>query len=207
MAVLFFRHTYVLKAWLIAAALLAVTGCTTTTPPGDINNACSIVKQRPSWYYDAREAYKKWGVPVNVQLAMIYKESSFRADARPPRTYLLGFIPWGHVTTATGYSQAVDGTWDMYKKNTGNSWASRSDFEDSVDFIGWYSNYISKTAGVNGDNPYMLYLAYYLGPGAIKSGSYKNKPQARKLAKRVQEQASRYRIQLRNCDIPEKSWW
>ena len=41
----------------------------------------------------------------------------------------------GHgADTVTGYAQALNGTWDWYKKDTGNRGASRTDFSDSSDF-------------------------------------------------------------------------
>ncbi|MFT6834693.1 MAG: hypothetical protein ACJA0H_000725 [Francisellaceae bacterium] len=190
----------------IGSAILFLSGCA-TSPPNNINNACSIVQQYPSWYYDAEKSYKKWGVPVNTQLAIIYKESSFKADVKPPRKKLLGFIPWSHITTASGYSQAVDGTWDMYKKATGNSGASRSSFEDSVDFIGWYGNYISKRTGVSKSDTYMIYMAYYLGPGAVRSGSYKRNKMAKEVSGVAQKWANKYASQLKTCKIPSEGWW
>ena len=39
-----------------------------------------------------------------------------------------------------GYSQAIKGTWEQYKNETGNTLATRTRFKDSVDFIGWYTD-------------------------------------------------------------------
>ncbi|GIR86875.1 MAG: hypothetical protein CM15mP86_03340 [Gammaproteobacteria bacterium] len=38
-------------------------------------------------------------------------------------------------TSARGYAQAVDGTWEMYLNDRGGWFVSRNDFEDSVDFV------------------------------------------------------------------------
>ena len=192
----------------IAIVILSIVlwGCV-TAPPNNISNACDIVQEYPSWYYDAEKSYKKWGVPISVQLAFIYKESSFIADARAPRTKLLGFIPWSYPSTSYGYTQAVDGTWKMYKNATGNSNAKRDDFADSTDFIGWYANYIHKLTGVSKRSAYKLYLAYNLGPGAIQNGSYKQNKVAKQKAQITQNWAWRYASQLKSCNIPAKSWW
>ncbi|TNF65563.1 MAG: hypothetical protein EP298_11470 [Gammaproteobacteria bacterium] len=189
---------------LITYFVILVAGCA-TAPPKTVKNACAIVNEYPSWYYDALDSYKKWGVPISVQYAIIRAESDFRSDAQPPRDYALGFIPWGRVTSAYGYAQAVDGTWDWYKKSTGNSSASRSDFRDSVDFIGWYSNYISKVTGIKKTDTYHLYVAYWLGPGNYSNGSYKSNRQVLNKAKKVQSWAWQYASQLKRCDIPKKS--
>ena len=59
-------------------------------------------------------------------MAMMYQESSFKQDAVPPRYYFLGIIPWGRVSSAYGYAQVKDETWDDYKKDAGG-WGSSRD--------------------------------------------------------------------------------
>lgn len=191
---------------IVVVTAVIITGCTTPQPK-NISNACSIVQEYPQWYYDAEATYKKWGVPISVQFAFIYKESSFKGDARAPRTKLLGFIPWKYPSTSYGYTQAVDGTWNMYKKATGNTGARRDDFADSTDFLGWYANYIAKITGVSKKDAYRLYLAYNLGPGAVKSGAYKHNKVAKEKAKIAQNWAWRYASQLKSCKVPKQSWW
>nr|WP_018298311.1 hypothetical protein [Fangia hongkongensis] len=186
--------------------ILLIAGCA-TTPPSNPTNACAIAQQYPSWYYDSLDSYKKWGVPISVQWAIIQKESSFRSDAKTPMQYALGFIPTGRQSTAYGYAQALDGTWDHYIKDTGHSWASRSNFADAVDFIGWYGERAHREAGISKSNTYALYLAYHQGIGGYKRGSYKNNSFLMNYAKEAQQTAYRYASQLRNCNIPSDSWW
>ena len=45
-------------------------------------------------------------------------ESNFRPTARTQRKYVFGLIPSGRISSAYGYSQALDGTWKEYKKST-----------------------------------------------------------------------------------------
>ena len=78
-------------------------------------------------------------MPVHVLMATIRIESGFEQRARPPRRKLLGFIPWTRASTAYGYSQALDGTWDEYRATTGNRGARRTNFSDAVDFVGLVS--------------------------------------------------------------------
>ena len=40
-------------------------------------------------------------------MSFVYQESSFKADARPEREKILGFIPWFRPSSAVGYSQAL----------------------------------------------------------------------------------------------------
>ena len=54
----------------------AVVSCA-NNPPENIRNSCDIFNEKSGWYADAHDSYEKWGVPVHVQLAIIYQESRF----------------------------------------------------------------------------------------------------------------------------------
>ena len=124
------------RIFLVFSLLFLIASCASNSPPSTTTDVCKIFKERYSWYKAAKKTEKRWKVPVYVSMAIIKQESSFIADARPGRTRLLGFIPWKRVTSARGYAQAVDGTWEMYLKDRGGWFVSRNDFEDSVDFVG-----------------------------------------------------------------------
>ena len=59
----------------------------------------------------------------------------------------------------------LKGTWEQYKKETGNKYATRARFKDSVDFIGWYVNKTHKLLKIPKNDAYRQYLAYYKGMG------------------------------------------
>ena len=40
-----------------------MTGCT-TTPPSNTENLCSIFQEKDSWYVDAHDVHRKYGVPI-----------------------------------------------------------------------------------------------------------------------------------------------
>ena len=147
--------------------LLALGGCA-TTPPRHLDNGCEIFREKSGWYDDAKASQEKWGVPIHVQLAIIWQESRFRAQAKAPRDYLLGFIPWGRKSSAFGYAQVKDGTWDWYRRKTGNSGADRDDFGDVTDFIGWYGAMAHRKLGISKWDAYRLYLAYHEGLGGYR---------------------------------------
>ena len=105
------RH---LDGCVLMLVLLGLAGCA-SSPPSNINNGCEIFYDKSDWYDDAKDSFEKWGVPIHVQLAIIHQESKFKYDARPPKDYLLGFIPWGRKSSAYGYAQVKDGTWDWYR--------------------------------------------------------------------------------------------
>ena len=135
-------------------------------------------------------------------LAIIHQESAFQADARPPRTWYLGFIPGPRPSSAHGYSQALDGTWDDYIAATGNHGAERDRFDDAVDFIGWYVSETARRNGVAKHDVYHQYLAYHEGQGGFAKRSYRSKPWLMERARQVSRQAARYRAQLGRCEPP-----
>ena len=124
--------------------LIFVLQSCATKPPENPDNICLIFQEKRSWYKAAVKTEKRWGSPAYVTLAFIKQESDFQQGAKPERTKLLGFIPWKRKSSAYGYAQAIDGTWDIYKKQAKKPLASRTSFKDSVDFIGWYNKKSNK---------------------------------------------------------------
>ena len=109
-----------------------------STPPKNINNSCDIFREKDDWYDDTKDSFERWGVPIHVQLTIIHQESSFKHDAETEMEYFLWIIPIGRKSSAYGYAQVKDATWEWYMRSTNNRGADRDDFVDAVDFIGWY---------------------------------------------------------------------
>ncbi|EAQ31683.1 MULTISPECIES: hypothetical protein [Idiomarina] len=196
------------RSSLIASVVLtaALTGCA-TPPPQSPENICDIFEEHNDWYHAAADARERWGVPIHVPMAMMYQESSFKHDAVPPRYYFLGFIPWGRVSSAYGYSQAKDMTWEDYQRETGNGWASRSDFEDAVDFMGWFIYKSYEINGVSKWDAYAQYLNYHEGWGGYARKTYLSKPWLVKVSKQVKSRSLRYATQLKTCEDDLKHGW
>jgi hypothetical protein len=167
--------------------------------PSNIDNACVIKAEKPSWYRATESVEQRWGVPSHVQLATIYYESKFRDDARTRREYLFGFIPAGRESSAYGFSQALDATWEWYQDETGKRGADRDDFSDSVDFMGWYMDQSYQRNGIAKDDAYNQYLAYHEGHTGYARGNHKNDSYVRNYAKLVQNKADEYERQLSQC--------
>ncbi len=176
-----------------------LSGCATAPSLSNIDNACAIFQDQSGWYNETANVQKKWGVPIHVQLAIIHQESKFKHDAQPPRSTLFWFIPGPRPSTAFGYAQALDGTWDDYKKHVGRWGADREDFSDAVDFIGWYVDQSYKKCGISKWDARLQYLAYHEGQGGYNRRSYFKKPWLMKVAKKVEKNAVRYRQQLAQC--------
>jgi hypothetical protein len=185
---------------------LIIASCA-STPPTRIDNLCEIFREKDGWYQDARASEKHWGTPIHVQMAIIRQESSFRDDAQPPRRTLLGFIPWTRPSSAYGYSQAKDGTWDWYMQKTGNSGADRDDFDDAVDFVGWYTNMTQRMLRVSKWDAYSQYLAYHEGHGGFKRKTYANKRWLKSVARKVERSSKRYAAQLKGCRAGLEAEW
>ena len=182
------------------------TGCA-TQPPRQPHNLCEIFKEKRSWYKSAKRAEKKWGAPLQIPMAMMYQESGFRDNARPPRKYALGFIPWGRKSSAYGYSQAKTATWKDYKRETGNGWADRDDFDDAIDFMGWFIYKTHKVNKVSKWDAKSQYLNYHEGWGGYRRGTYKNKQWLVNVADKVNSRAGRYGAQYRGCKKQLDAGW
>lgn len=204
-----FTHPFVfLKLILLLMSGIFFTGCV-SHPPSDVNNICTIFKQYPKWYRDAKDVEKRWKIPVSVQMAIIHQESKFDARARPSRTRLLGIIPWKRPSSAYGYAQALRATWAQYKIRNGSLFSSRDSFGDGVDFIGWYANEAYKRAKINRTDTYSLYLAYHEGIGGYLNRSYKTKPWLVTVAHKVKARSQTYALQLNSCErsMAPRSWF
>ena len=179
--------------------LILITACATSGPPSNTVDVCKIFKEKRSWYKAAKKTEDRWNIPVSVTMAIIKQESSFISAAKPPRTKILGFIPWKRQSSAKGYAQVIDGTWEMYLEERGRWFKSRSDFDDAVDFIGWYNSKSLKQLNIEKTNARALYLAYHEGRGGYKKGSYRNKPWLLEVADKVQRQSALYNSQYQKC--------
>ena len=113
------------------------------------------------------------------------------------RKKLFKIVPYKRPSSSLGYSQAVRGTWEQYKRETKNKFATRVRFKDSVDFIGWYTNKTEKILKISKKDAFKQYLAYHEGWGNYKN--YKNNPKVILLAKKVKLQSDKYKKQLKEC--------
>lgn len=167
--------------------------------PRNLENACAITAERPAYMRAMQKTERRWGVPVYVQMATIHQESKFIGDARTPHQYALGIIPIGRQSSAYGYSQALDGTWDEYRQSTGNRRAKRTDIADATDFMGWYMNNSSRVLGISTGDAGSQYLAYHEGRSGFARGSHNGKPWLLNVANKVSARSELYRMQLASC--------
>lgn len=168
-------------------------------PPANLDNACAIARDKPQYLRAMQRSERKWGVPVSVQMATIYHESRFVRTARTPRRYVLGLIPAGRQSSAYGYAQAVDGTWEEYQRATGERSARRDRIDDAADFIGWYMDKSSSVLGISKSDARNQYLAYHEGRGGYARGSHRSKSWLLRKADAVAGRAETYASQLASC--------
>ena len=180
---------------LLISIFLLISACSSI--PQNTSDSCSIFNERYLWYKYTKKTEHKWGTPIYLQLAIIKMESDFDWLAKPARQKIFKVIPYKRPSSSFGYSQAVKGTWDQYKKETNNKLATRARFRDSVDFIGWYTDKTEKLLKISKKDVYRQYLAYHEGWGNYKN--YKNNQKVIILAKKVTKQANEYRKQLKKC--------
>jgi hypothetical protein len=179
--------------------LLVSCGGGNYSAPRNLENACAILDERPKYHDAMQRAERRWGVPVHVQMATIYQESKFIGNARTPHKYALGIIPMGRQSSAYGYSQALDGTWDDYRSATGRYGARRNKMEDATDFMGWYMDQSEKKLGISKWDATSQYLAYHEGHTGYSRGSHQAKAWLMRVAADVGSRAELYQRQLIAC--------
>ena len=192
----------------IVLACLYLAGCV-TSPPTKVDNICSIFDEKKGWYKEAKASQKKWGSPIPVMMAIMHQETRFRPKARPPRTKILWIFPGPRKSSAYGFPQAKTATRDWYKKSSGNRGADRDDFEDAIDFIGWYNTQSRRRNKIAAEDTYHLYLAYHEGHGGFERRTFKNKAWLKQVAKKVSAKSRTYRRQLAGCQerLESSGWW
>ena len=194
---------------LLLLLVAATLGSCASAPPKDPNNICTILSENKGWYSATAKASKRWGLPPHIGLAFIHRESSFVANAKPPREKVLGIVPWRRSSSAYGYAQATNEAWKDYKKDTGRRFVQRDDFADAIDFIGWYNDRSHKRLKLRKNDAYRLYLAYYNGHTGYSQGRWRKSNTIKGYAKKAASQASLYSKQLRKCrgKLKKRGWF
>ncbi len=183
----------------ILLLFLASCGSGNFSAPRNMDDACSVIQQRPSYLSAMRATQKKWGVPISVQMAVLYQESKFIGNARTPHQYALGVIPMGRQSSAYGYAQALDSTWDDYRKERNRGGARRDNIRDATDFMGWYMDTTTNELGISKTDARSQYLAYHEGRKGYARQSHKSKGWLMDVAAEVGNRARLYHSQLSRC--------
>jgi hypothetical protein len=181
--------------------LLALASCGggNFSAPRNLDDACAILRQRPAYWKALKATERKWGIPVHVQMAAIYQESKFIGNARTPHRFALGVIPMGRQSSAYGYSQALDGTWEEYQRDQHRRGAKRDRITDATDFMGWYMNESSVELGISRNDAEAQYLAYHEGRNGYANQSYLEKPWLVDVAAAIGARSEMYADQLAYC--------
>ena len=188
-----------LRAGLMLLLLASCGGGGKFSAPRNLDDACAIIRERPQYLPAMKATERRWGVPIHVQMAVIHQESKFIGNAQTPHRFALGIIPMGRQSTAYGYSQALNGTWEEYQKETGGRNARRDRIEDATDFMGWYFDQSTARLGIPKTDAEAQYLAYHEGRTGYTQQSYLAKPWLVTVADKVGARAEAYRVQLQGC--------
>jgi len=195
-------HKHIKYAVIIVVLLTFVWGCAGSLQkkPQDPDNICRIFKENKAWYKRANSSSRKWGIPISVMMAIMYQESGYRHDAKPPRKSCLFILPGPRPSSAYGYSQALESTWKNYIKSSGNTGAERDDFGDAIDFIGWYCNQSKIKCGISARDSYNQYLAYHEGQQGFNRKTFRKKKWLLGVARNVASKEAKYSRQLAICE-------
>ena len=183
----------------LSIILIFVVACTSMKLTNTADS-CILFNEKKNWYKATKKSYDKWNAPIALQLAIINQESSFQQFAKPKRKKIFGIIPASRPSSAFGYAQVTNPTWNWYKLNNGKNNASRANFFDVTDFIGWYADQTSKMLGIPKNDFYNQYLAYHEGHGGWKNKSFNSKKWLLEVAKKVETNANMYNNQLKDCE-------
>lgn len=188
-----------LRALIVLLLVASCGGGRDSTAPRSLDDACAILAQRPHFARAFRATERRWNVPAHVQMATLYQESKFIGNARTPFRYALGILPMGRQSSAYGYAQALDGTWDEYKRETGKFSAKRDDIRDATDFMGWYMNLTRERNGISLTDARNQYLNYHEGHTGYRRGSYNSKSWLLRVSSEVGKRSELYKAQLQSC--------
>lgn len=173
---------------------------TTSIKTSNKQDACKMLQENPDWLYAIKRTSDKWNTPMSIQLSFVYHESSFVYNARPIKKRKGYAFGTEYASSALGFSQALNGAWGDYKKEQKPVKAMRTNFGDSVDFIGWY-NSKSHKIGIKPTDAYNLYLAYHEGRRGWQKGYHKKQKWLLNYAKSVQKKSEVYSKQINQCKL------
>lgn len=185
-----------LRSLVIALLVAVLAGCD-RSPPKHIDDACAIYHEHPDWLVIGKQVRERWGTPLSLQLAIIYTESSFNADARPAS----GFLHIFSKSSARGYAQALDAAWGSYIDATGQLAADRTNFADASNFIGWYTHATQSRLGIPYRDTMAHYLAFHEGWEGYQHRSYRGQFWLQHIARKTERQAALYNQQLLHCHL------
>ncbi|MEM1237883.1 MAG: lytic transglycosylase [Pseudomonadota bacterium] len=188
-----------LRALILLMLLASCAGGGSGTAPNNLDNACALLNERSGYLRALKATERKWGVPVAVQMATIYQESKFISNARTPFQYKLGVIPVGRQSSAFGYSQALDATWEEYQNLEGGQRTRRDNIRHATDFMGWYMAQTEEELGIPLNDATNQYLAYHDGRAGYRRGTYRGKPWLMRVANEVGDRSVMYHQQLKSC--------
>ena len=162
--------------------------------PPNIEDICAIFAAKPLWIEGARTSYEQWNFPIELMMAIIRYESSFIADARPLDA------KGERLSSAYGYAQALDGTWKLYKDETQHFRAVRTDFADSIHFVGWYvDKAVDLNDGLSRYDVENIYVLYHDGWSSLKTPNKELSLKLLEVASKVRERTLSYHRQLKKC--------
>lgn len=153
----------------------------------DPDNICEIFRQHPEWCKILDRVRKKFGVPVAVEMAILYQESNFtNYSAIESKKLSLG----DEERTAT-FWQRYFGKF-YYSQNKMN-------FRLAANFMGWYLARLHKKLDIPFNEADTLYLVYGEGTLNYRLADYQFKQELVRTALMVAWRAREYQAQLPHC--------
>lgn len=197
------------RTFLIGAPAAVLGACSSTERPDQPGDACAIFQQHDDWWGAVKRAERRWGAPPALVLGIIRQESGFDHNARPARGRGFLFFPGRRPSSAWGYAQAVNATWERYERESGAGVGGRdrNEFRDAADFVSWYCGVSNRELGIAFTDARSHYLAYHEGQAGYRRGSHQGNSTLGASADRVQYYRDTYQAQLDRCEGALNRWW
>ena len=132
--------------------------------PRQPDNLCQLFRGEEDWYEAAVATREKWGVPIQILMAIMRQESSLKRMHSHRWSTFVDISHWARQRCLRLCS-GKEGCLGEYVEETGNWFADRDDFSDAIDFIGWYMDKTSQVNKVSKWDAYHQYLNYHEGRG------------------------------------------
>ena len=186
---------------LILFGFMAACGSSNHVAPRNLNDACSIIDQRPNYLTAMKRTERRLGRAGrgadghDLPGKQIHRQRPHPAPVRAWRD------PHGPPKLGLWIRQALDGTWDEYKQEQGGWGRRRDDIADATDFMGWYFAKSQRDLGISVADARNQYLAYHEGRTGYRRGSHRNKSWLLRVSSEVEGRAIMYDTQLRSCGL------
>lgn len=148
---------------------------------------CAYYARYPKRYKVQKQYEGASGLSMIDVHTLLELESSVTPYAVPwKKQKRFGLTVLKAQSSAYGYAQVLNATWQDYEQSYPGFWLYRSNFYDSIHFAHWYRNAFHSS--LKASTLYEFYLLYHDGPGRYQRGDASSLSLAKKAHARTNVQ-------------------